>query len=47
MTWLEIFTWFNVGVLALGSPIVFALFVRGMRRLLPPKDGSRGPDPEG
>ena len=40
----EAFTWFNVGVLALGSVIVFALFLRQVGSLLPPRErkGSKG-----
>lgn len=30
----ELFTWFNVGVLALGSIVVFALFLRTLPELL-------------
>lgn len=40
----ELFTWFNVGVLALGSVIVFLLFLRQLPNLLPPRD-TRGDDP--
>ena len=38
----ELFTWFNVGVLALGSLIVFGLFLRQLPTLLPPR--SRDPE---
>jgi hypothetical protein len=31
----EIFTWFNVAVLGAGSVVVFALFLRQLRALLP------------
>lgn len=31
----EIFTWFNVGVLVLGSVIVFAVFLRQVPQLMP------------
>ena len=37
----EIFTWFNAGVLAVGSAVVFALFLRQLPRLLPPRAGRR------
>ncbi|MGE4650158.1 MAG: hypothetical protein AAEJ53_04650 [Myxococcota bacterium] len=38
----ELFTWFNVGVLALGSLIVFGLFLRQLPALLSPP--SRTPE---
>lgn len=37
MTGWELFTWFNVGVLALGSVGVFALFLRQVGSLLEPR----------
>ena len=40
----ESFTWFNVGVLALGSLIVFGLFLRQLPTLLSPR--SRDPEAE-
>ena len=33
----ELFTWFNVGVLTLGSLIVFGLFLRQLPTLLSPR----------
>ena len=40
----ELFTWFNAGVLAIGSVIVFVLFLRQVRSLLEPRRGaSRAP----
>jgi len=42
----EFFTWFNVGVLSLGSVIVFLLFLRQRRDLLPPPPGAEGGDGE-
>ena len=36
----ELFTWLNVGVLAIGSLLVFGFFVRQLPSLLPP--GKRG-----
>jgi hypothetical protein len=33
----ELFTWFNVGVLAIGSVIVFVLFLRRVSSILPPR----------
>jgi hypothetical protein len=40
----EIFTWVNVGILAVGSLVVFALFLRQVRTLLGerPADGAEG-----
>lgn len=38
----ELFTWFNVGVLALGSLAVFGLFLRQLPVLLSPR--SRDPE---
>ncbi|NRA08879.1 MAG: hypothetical protein HRU02_12035 [Myxococcales bacterium] len=40
----EFFTWWNVGVLALGSLIVFGLFLRQLPTLLSPR--SRDPEAE-
>ncbi len=37
----ELFTWFNVGVLAIGSVIVFLLFPRQLSQLLPPRSARR------
>lgn len=34
----ELFTWFNAGVLAVGSVVVFALFLRQLPRLLGRRD---------
>ena len=36
----EWFTWFNAAVLAVGSVIVFALFMRQLPNLLPPRDST-------
>ena len=38
----ELFTWFNVGVLAIGSTAVFVLFLRQVRGLLDPRQGRSG-----
>jgi hypothetical protein len=42
----EIFTWANVGILAVGSLVVFALFLRQVRTLLgkPPSEGAEAAD---
>ena len=40
----EVFTWLNVGVLAIGSVVVFGLFLRVLPDLLPrrpPESGDR------
>ncbi len=37
----ELFTWFNVGVLAIGSVIVFLLFLRQLSQLLAPRSARR------
>jgi hypothetical protein len=37
----ELFTWFNVGVLAIDSVIVFLLFLRQLSQLLPPRSARR------
>ena len=42
----ELFTWFNVGVLAGGSALVFAFFVRDVSKILPPsRDAADDDDP--
>lgn len=38
----EIFTWLNVGVLALGAPLVFIFFLRQLSRLLSEHERGRG-----
>jgi hypothetical protein len=38
----ELFTWLNVGVLALGSVGVFVLFLAQLPRLLPPRKEEDG-----
>ena len=43
----ELFTWLNVGVLAIGSVIVFALFMRQLKTLLPPRVPPTDEDTEG
>ena len=35
-TW-ELFTWINVAVLGVGSVIVFVLFLKQLKNLLPPR----------
>ena len=39
----EIFTWANVGILAVGSLIVFLCFPRQLPQLLPPRSARRAP----
>jgi HAMP domain-containing protein len=42
----EVFTWANVGILAVGSLVVFALFLRQVRTLLgkPPSERAEAAD---
>ena len=42
----ELFTWFNVGVLTVGSLVVFVLFLRQLPALLPPRKARRKEPPE-